>query len=940
MTTENWAQLKTVFSHAAGLAPEKRAAYLDEACAGKPDLRAEVERLLAADPEPETVDTSRIQRVLAEGVVVADRFRIVRFVAAGGMGEVYEAEDLRLSGRVALKTLKPDLEANAPFLARFRREVQLARQVTHRNICRIFDVGHDELDGRHLEFLTMEYVEGVTLASYIKQRGRFSAPAALPLVKQMASGLTALHESQIVHRDFKPGNVMIADSPSGTFRIVITDFGLARAHLDGPAEPDVTASTGLSRTGQFLGTPQYMAPEQLTGRPVSPATDIYALGLVMYEMVTGSKPYGRASGLESAVRRLTEPLPAPRKAAADLPAQWEEAIYHCLEREPSERPATPAAVVAGLEGDVTLTRVQRLEPKSGRSRPIWQWAAAAATILILLALTVAVLRLTDHTKEEAVALHGQQHVAVLPFRVIGEDEGLRPFADGLMETITSRLSQFEGSDSTLLVVPSSEIRRQRAESARDADRLFGVDYAVEGSLQAEGDRVRLLLSVIETDSLKQVDSAVVDELRSNSFNLQDGAVTRLSGMLSLSVDPGNVRDLASLSPAAPGAYEFYVQGRGYLQRNDQVRNIDSAVQVFDEALSLDPDYALAHSGLCEAYWYKYQLTKELDWTERALKACNTSVGLNDQLPEVHVTLGRVHSGTGKYNQAIDDYERALDLAPRNGEAFTGLAGTYALLEQYDKAEATHQTAIRLRMSDWRAFKQFGLYYFSRGRYAEAAAQFERVVKLTPDNAQGYSNLGAAFYYAGDLDSARMNWEKSVAIEPRHSALSNLGKLYSDQGNDGLAAERYNQALELDPKNFRLWGNLASAYSRLGDGRAPATYDEGLALIHDNLSVNPAREELYSYLAQYSLGAGRRADAERWIDRAVRHETKHQAELIRNADTLEQLGRREDALQMVGRAFEAGAPASTVERSKPLMGLIQDPRYQEMRRDYLGAEDKD
>ena len=282
---------------------------------------------------------------LPDGTQVAGRYRIVRLIGAGAVGEVYEAQDETIGEAVALKTLRAGVD-DAVSIERFRRENQLARKVTHRNVCRTFDVGHHPLpDGKPLVFITMELLRGQSLSDRIAARGRFSAEEALPLVSQMAAGLDAAHAAGVIHRDFKPGNLVLVDEPGGT-RVVITDFGLARRYaLD---------EISITVTGEAVGTPLYMAPEQVvTGKtPITPATDVYALGNVMYEMVTGQLPFKGNSVTIMAIKRFREAVPSPRLIVPDLDARWERAILRCLERDPSGRFQSAGAVIAALTSDV------------------------------------------------------------------------------------------------------------------------------------------------------------------------------------------------------------------------------------------------------------------------------------------------------------------------------------------------------------------------------------------------------------------------------------------------------------------------------------------------------------------------------------------------------------------------------------------------------------
>jgi serine/threonine protein kinase len=280
---------------------------------------------------------------LADGELVAGRYKIVRLIGAGAVGEVYEANDETMNEAVALKTLRASSADDKVSVERFRREIQTARKVTHRNVCRTFDVGRHERAGvAPLTFLTMELLRGETLAEALAARGRYRSDEALPLVAQMSAGLGAAHAAGIVHRDFKPGNLMLVPDESGATRVVITDFGLARRS----ALDDIS----ITVTGEAVGTPLYMAPEQVvTGQqPISPATDVYALGIVMYEMVTGELPFKGSSITVMAIKRFKEAAPAPRLIVPDLDARWNAAILRCLEKDPARRFAGTAELMAAL----------------------------------------------------------------------------------------------------------------------------------------------------------------------------------------------------------------------------------------------------------------------------------------------------------------------------------------------------------------------------------------------------------------------------------------------------------------------------------------------------------------------------------------------------------------------------------------------------------------
>ena len=324
---------------------------------------------------------------LPTGQVLAGRFRIVRFLGQGGMGDVYEAEDQELKERVALKTVRPEIARLPGALDRFTREIQLARKVTHPNVCRIFDVSHHG----EVTFLTMELLQGETLECRLRQAGAFSEGEALPLVRQVAEGLAAAHRLGIVHRDFKPANVMLVPEPDGGVRAVVTDFGLARG-----AE---AAGDGLTLQGDVLGTPAYMAPEQVTAEEITPATDVYAFGVVLYEMSTGVQPFVGETALSTAVKRLREDPLAPRLRAPSLDPAWEAAILRCLAREPRDRFARIQDAAGAL---VREPVVDQPTVVLARQRPKPRWLPWAAVPLVLLAVAGGAWLWNRSDREDAV----------------------------------------------------------------------------------------------------------------------------------------------------------------------------------------------------------------------------------------------------------------------------------------------------------------------------------------------------------------------------------------------------------------------------------------------------------------------------------------------------------------------------------------------------------
>jgi serine/threonine protein kinase len=369
MSPQRWNRVRAVFDSAVDRPALQAEEFLRQECAGDPELHSEVRRMLDQHGRGGFLD--RKPGALEPGAVLANRYRIVRPLGRGGMGQVYEAEDLELHERVALKTLLPEIAQDTAMVSRFKREIHLARKIGHPNVCRVFDLARDPADasvaGATL-FLTMEYLAGETLAERLDREGRLAPAEALRLLERMADALDAAHRAGIIHRDFKPSNVMLVDEPRGP---VVTDFGLARSL-------DVTAESTATASGQLVGTLDYMAPELFLGDPATPAADQYALGLVAYKMAVGELPFASDAPLAGVVRRAGQAVPPAREKVPGLGPAWDAAFARALDRDPSRRFGNCGAFVDALRG--TGSSVTLKLPRFTRRRT----AGLGAAALILL----------------------------------------------------------------------------------------------------------------------------------------------------------------------------------------------------------------------------------------------------------------------------------------------------------------------------------------------------------------------------------------------------------------------------------------------------------------------------------------------------------------------------------------------------------------------------
>jgi tetratricopeptide (TPR) repeat protein len=530
-------------------------------------------------------------------------------------------------------------------------------------------------------------------------------------------------------------------------------------------------------------------------------------------------------------------------------------------------------------------------------------------------------------------LPAQKQLAVLPFANTGGGSDTGAFGDGLVETLTTKLTQLERFQGALLVVPASEVRAAGVTSASSARRAFGVTLVVTGSIQRSGDAVRLTANLVDAGSLRQLRAAVMDARLGDLRLLQDGFVRRVAEMLELEVPPEAGQVLAAGETDVSGAWDLYVQGRGYLQRYEDPGSLERALSAFQQALQRDPFYALAYAGLGEAHLRRYEITPDAESVDLAQKACRRALEINELLAPVHVTLGLVRTATGRVEEALTDFQRALALDPSSGDAQRGLAGALDALGRTADAEAAYEKAIAGQPAYWGNHSHLGAFYLRHGRYADAERAFRRVLELTPDNVRGHSNLGAVLHLMGRDDEAVAELERSLSLRPTFEAASNLATIRFFGGHYAEAAGAYEKALALDDRDYRVWRNLAAArYWTPGlRAGAAAAYRRAADLAEEARAINPRDPGLLVGLADCYAMLGRAEDARALARRALELAPGDVEVMSVAAGVYEQLGERTQALRWLDRALRGGFSLDTVDRSPDLARLRADPRFAALRR---------
>ena len=837
-------------------------------------------------------------------------YKILGTAGVGGMGIVYKALDFKLNRVVALKFLPNELNVASRDKERFLQEARTASGLDHTNIGVIHGL-EETAEGQ--TFIVMAYYEGLTLAEKIR-RGPMAPKEAVSIMVQLVQGLGEAHEHSIIHRDIKPSNVIL--TRQGVAKIV--DFGLAR----------VSSGAATTLSAGPVGTLAYMSPEQVRNEPLDRRTDIWSLGVVFEEMLTGKHPFERDNMSAVLLAILEQPPPVEkldpalaaivcRALAKDRTHRYNDCSEMLADLE-AVKPAVDALPTAasGRDFKASSRDLKRALEHASSSRvtvtPVDRARRGAVELIAVVLLLAAVSLLIPSVRQRMAALlsrgagGAEKHIAVLPFDNIGNSPENEAISEGLMDSLTSKLSNLEvgpqgqGEDQqSLWVVPASEVRRRKVSDPESALREFGATLVVKGSLMRDRSGVHLTVNLIRTKDVRQEGSLSLQDPAGDFAALQDQAVSGLARLMHVEVPAAALR--SADSTAAPAAYESYLKALGYMQRYDKPGNLDQAIAELSSAVSTDSQFALGDAALGQAYLVKYQVDKNPKWTDMALANEAKATALNANLPMAYVTLGGIHNVTGKNDLAMEEFQRALQLDPRNADAINGLAHSYESAGRIADAEAAYKKAIALRPDYWDGYNSLGNFYDRQGKYDDAIAQHQHVIQLTPDNAQAYSNLGAVYVDAGDykkFPEAEKVLKKSISLSPSYGAYANLGYMYALQQRFAESAAATEKALQFNDHDFIVWANLAIAYDGLHDeAKFQGALNRELPLLEQSAQANPRDGGVQSRLALLYAQKKLR-------DKALARVQTSLALAPDDPDVLENVGETYETLGDRGRAIQA------------------------------------
>jgi len=804
-----------IFQKALDLPSEPRAAFLAAACASDLELRREVDSLLAAHDRAGDFIEDSASHVAAEWLAAAPhvpgrsvgKYRVLSPLGSGGMGEIYLAEDARLGRKVALKFLPASLSGHGERVRRFRREAEAASALNHPNILTVYEVGR----WRSRDFIATEYIEGVTLRTCMRGR-RLSIAAAIDIVLQISSALSAAHGAGIVHRDIKPENVMVR--PDGLVKVL--DFGIAKHVAPTRGDGLMTIETV---TGVIVGTTAYMSPEQARGLPVDRRSDVWSLGVVLFEMVTHHLPFSGDTASDR-VAAILERDPAPlSRWRRDVPAELEGILGHALAKDPDGRYARVADMADDLRqfrstlNDQTPFRIAW--PAPTRSVPFRRQHALIALAVLLFALVTGFVFGLSHLRSN-ISAPTIEALAVLPLDNVEGSSDIEYVADGITERLINDLAKLPD----LKVMSRSSVFRYKGREvdATTVGAALHVQAVLSGRVAQRGENVSVRVELVDASDGSHLWGEQYSRSLTDLLPLQTEMTRDVSRKLRPRISGADTARPVSTSVTNQEAYRDYLKGRYYVLKVTRPE-IDTGISYFRQAIEIDPSYALAYVGLADAYRV-LAIAGETPATEelpKAKAAARKAVAIDDTLAEGHAILGFVTFWYDwKWSEAESECKHALDLDPNSADAHEAYAHVLSYTGRHAEALAEIRRAADLDPLNVRIGALEGAFLINAGRANEASAKLGKTLELEP-------NYWFARQYAASAYIERRMFAEAVAEARKAQQLSRvstrptafLGYALAQSGRQEEARSELEMLLKLSKERYVSPYNIAMIYLGLG-----------------------------------------------------------------------------------------------------------------------------
>jgi serine/threonine protein kinase/Flp pilus assembly protein TadD len=809
MKPERWQHVKSVLEAALQLDCAQRSAYLDQACASDQSLRHEVESLLSADKQAQTnfLQSSPVATRLEKGTRLGD-YEIQSLLGAGGMGEVYRARDLRLRREVAVKVLPSLVSSDPERVRRFEQEATAAAALNHPNILAVHQLG----TYAGTPYLVSELLEGETLGEQIS-RGRIAPRRAIDYGVQIAHGLAAAHEKGIVHRDLKPDNLFLTKDG----HVKILDFGLAK--LTQP-QPDSAHSAptmgGETEPGLIMGTVGYMSPEQVRGQAADHRADIFALGAILYEMLTGKRAFQKPTSPETMSAILNEDPREMSQIVSNIPPALERIVHRCLEKAPDRRFQSTTDLTFALEAlsDSGAIRGKALGNRSGLS---WNWISASTIALALVAVVGMVFAFSsatvsgwrDRLLRWSSAGNGTEihSLAVLPLQNLSGDPSQEYFADGMTEELTANLGQIRAL--RVISRTSAMHYKNNPKTLPQIARELHVDAVVEGSVEREGNQVRITAQLIDASTDRHLWAKTYDGASQSVLTLQGEVAQAIASEIRIKLTAQEQTQLASARLVNPQAHELYLRGIYELRKRTH-EGIEAAIQNFQQALVVDPNEALAYAGLADAYYDQSTwLRAPLEVMPKAKSAAVRAIELDDSLAEAHAALGYVKLNFDwDWPGAEREFQRAIQLNPNLPRAHVGYAQYLLSVRRAEEASVQFDRADAIDPLQGQSHMGRPYLLFNARRYPEAI-QAAKKSGDDPVSAMSFAELG-------HREDALAAADRAVKTARHPVVLAQIASAYALAGNKTKAATML-AGIEAQARDRYVCGfNVACVYAAIGD----------------------------------------------------------------------------------------------------------------------------
>lgn len=824
------------------------------------------------------------------------------------MGVVWLAEDTRLNRKVALKTVKSVDADTTEGRQRLMREARAAAALNHPHIATV----HDVLDVDGQVIVVFEYVEGETLSARL-QRGPMSVGETVEVAWQLADALASAHAQGIIHRDLKPSNVVLGTEA----RAKVLDFGIARMV---PVGADMSASVSGTIGGGLVGTPGYASPEQYLSRNVDGRADLYALGVMIYEMVVGRRPFPSNDAIALATSVLRDDAPKLSSAGLWVPPELEKLVSRLLDRDPNKRPASGDEVLVDLSPlrDTESSPLARRTVLLRRKLPLSTKIAAVVMLAIAVAIVVRVQMTSRPMGPEAPV------VAVLPLTNMSGDATNDYLGAGLAESLITSLAAVPKV--TVLSRSAVEESRQQNPDRASFVRSLDASYIVTGSVQALSDQLRVTLNLERPDASIAWGDTVEGPTR-DLFVLQTRLATALANAIA-DQTPSAERK----APAAPitnneAAQLAYWKGRALLDRRELTGNRRAALAEFERAIAADPKFATAHAGLAEAQWAIYRETNDRSWADRAVASTRTAVALEPDRPSVRYVAALTAFRGGDDATAKTELERALELQPTNEDAMRLYGSVLMRQGDIDRGLAEFKRVMAIRPNAVALYMDMGVALYGASRYEEALDAFDKAISLSPGSALAMIQSGAAAQALGDNKRALSYYEQANAIQPRAETFSNIGTIQYSLGDYAKAAAAYEGSLLIRPISAITNRNLGDAYDHLGrKADARRAYLKAVAQAEEEVSVRPSDARAIARLAVYQAKAGDDPAAMRSLRRAMALSADDQ-QVLQRAGVVHALANRHGAaLDAIEKAIAKGYSKRLIAEEEDFAILRPMPRF--------------